>query len=259
LIVGMRADLFERRVPAIDPYPTVADNLAAVAATLAALRLVERHGGTQVSTALSAAVSHCPRRVPCGTRRGGKGARRMQYLTDIDLAGERGCILSDCGSYRYRLWREWGHGRPTLAFLMLNPSTADHLVDDPTITRCTSRAIRGKFGRLEVANLFPLRATDPDELLTHAEPIGPRSAAGGTVTADGAIMDAIDHATMVICAWGSHPAAAERAAEVLHLVRMCDMRNKLFHLGLNKDGSPRHPLYIAASTRPKQMVFDGVS
>ena len=57
---------------------------------------------------------------------------------------------------------------------MLNPSTADHLADDPSITRCMSRAVAGKFGRLDVVNLFPLRATDPNELLTHPDPIGPK-------------------------------------------------------------------------------------
>ena len=81
----------------------------------------------------------------------------MLYLTDTDLAGERGAHISDCGTYRYRLWREWDRSRSTLAFLMLNPSTADHLTDDLTITRCMSRPVGGKFGRLEVANLFPLK------------------------------------------------------------------------------------------------------
>jgi hypothetical protein len=95
----------------------------------------------------------------------------MRHLTEKNLAGERGAQLSDCGSYRYRLWREWDTSRPTLAFLMLNPSTADHLNDDPTIVRCLSRAVASNFGRLDVANLFPLRATDPDALLTHADPL----------------------------------------------------------------------------------------
>lgn len=36
----------------------------------------------------------------------------MQYLTDRDLAGERGCILSDCGAHRFCLRREWGRTRP---------------------------------------------------------------------------------------------------------------------------------------------------
>lgn len=178
----------------------------------------------------------------------------MQYLTETDLAGERGCILSDCGSYRYRLWREWDKSRPALAFLTLNPSTADHLADDATITRCTSRAIAGGFGRLEVANLFPLRATNPDELLIHQDPIGPK---GRGISADGAVMDVVSAAAMVICAWGTHPAAAARAKAVVRLIGMCGARNRLYHLGLNKNGSPKHPLYIAASTRPKPFTLPG--
>src|SRR5258708_9826988 len=55
----------------------------------------------------------------------------MQYLTDnSDVVMQRGAEISDCGTYRYRLWREWDRARPTLAFLMLNPSTADHLAVD---------------------------------------------------------------------------------------------------------------------------------
>jgi hypothetical protein len=172
----------------------------------------------------------------------------MQYLTDTDLAGERGCILSDCGTYRYRLWRQWDKTRPTIAFLMLNPSTADHLTEDPTIKRCMSRAAAGNFGRLEVANLFPLRATDASALLTHPNPLGP------VKTADGAVMDALDRASMVICAWGAHPAAASRAADLMHIFGIVGWRSRLYHLGVNKDGSPKHPLYIAASMRPKKFT-----
>lgn len=38
----------ERRVMAIDQYRKVADNLAAIAATLDAMRAIERHGGAQI-------------------------------------------------------------------------------------------------------------------------------------------------------------------------------------------------------------------
>lgn len=170
----------------------------------------------------------------------------MQYLTDAsDLVMQRGAHISDCGTYRYRLWREWDRARATLAFLMLNPSTADHSTDDQTIKRCLARAMKDGYGRLEVANLFPLRATNPDELLTHGDPLGPPN------IADGAVMDAIDSASMVICAWGTHPAAAPRADELMHIFGVVGWRGRLYHLGLNKDGSPKHPLYIAASTRPK--------
>lgn len=45
---------------------------------------------------------------------------------------------------------------------------ADQLTDDPTITRCMSRSIAGKYDQLEVANLFPLRATNAAFTLTVA-------------------------------------------------------------------------------------------
>jgi len=170
----------------------------------------------------------------------------MKTLCAQTLAGEAGAIFSDCEQYRYRLWREWDRSLPALGFVMLNPSTADHQADDPTISRCLHRAIDGKYGRLEVVNLFPLRSTDPDGLLAHPAPLGDLPAVN-----DAAIMDAIDRCAMVICDWGAHKAAPARAAEVLRIIRMCGRDALLYHLGLNQDGSPKHPLYVAAKTRPR--------
>lgn len=169
----------------------------------------------------------------------------MKRLVHRTIGAEAGCILSDCEQYRYRLWREWDASRPALGFIMLNPSTADHQVNDPTITRCMQRALAGKYGRLEVVNLFPLRSTDPDGLLAHPAPLWRED------TANGAVMDAIDRCSLVICAWGAHKAAPVRAAEVLRIVRLCGRGNLLYHLGLNQDGSPKHPLYIVAKVRPQ--------
>ncbi|CAG2144250.1 hypothetical protein LMG31506_02965 [Cupriavidus yeoncheonensis] len=169
----------------------------------------------------------------------------MQRLTIQTLGCEAGCLLSDCEQYRYRLWRVWDETRPALGFIMLNPSTADHGVNDPTITHCLQHAMAGKYGRLEVVNLFPLRSTNPDGLLTHPAPIGRED------IANSAVMDAIDRCAMVICAWGTHKAAPERAVELLRIIRMCGRGNLLHHLGLNKDGSPKHPLYIAKTKRPE--------
>ena len=168
----------------------------------------------------------------------------MKRLIEINHAGEYGMLLSDCGSYQYRVWREWDASRPALAFLMLNPSAADEHDEDPTLTRCFACAVANDFGRLEMVNLFPLRTTSPEELLTHPDPLGPRNAANVS------ILDVVDRAAMVICAWGSHKTTAARAADVMQLLRITGMHARLFHLGLNKDGSPKHPLYIAANTQP---------
>ena len=76
---------------------------------------------------------------------------------------DRTALFSPCGRFRYRLGRRWGEG-PTIAFVLLNPSTADDQRDDPTIRRCIGFARRLGFGGLEVVNLYAYVATDPAEL-----------------------------------------------------------------------------------------------
>jgi hypothetical protein len=56
----------ERRVMAIDQYMRVADNLAAVAATLDAMRAIERHGGAQILDRAFTGFSALP--APAATR-----------------------------------------------------------------------------------------------------------------------------------------------------------------------------------------------
>ena len=65
-----------------------------------------------------------------------------------------GATFSADRRYRYRLWREWDRSRAVVAFVMLNPSTADASRDDPTIRRCIGFARAWGFGGVEVANLF---------------------------------------------------------------------------------------------------------
>ena len=168
----------------------------------------------------------------------------MKYLTTPTLTGEAGAILSDCEQYRYRLWREWERSLPVLGFIMLNPSTAEHLENDRTIARCIARAVAGGYGRLEVVNLFPLRSTDPNALLSHQAPLGDEA------VSDSTILEVAGNCSMLICAWGAHQAAHARSAAVMDLLRWAAMTKTLHHLALNKDGSPKHPLYIAAATKP---------
>ena len=79
--------------------------------------------------------------------------------------------ISPCGSYRYTLTRDLGLAmkpkRPCL-FVMLNPSTADALMDDRTIRRCKGFATREGCTSLTVVNLFAFRATNPDDTLPHS-------------------------------------------------------------------------------------------
>ena len=137
-------------------------------------------------------------------------------------------------TYRYTLFREWDAARPTLVFLMLNPSTADVDADDPTVRKCIAYSKAWGYGRLEVRNLFALRSTDPKALLLHIEPIGPGN--------DQAIRTAVTGAD-VVAAWGNHGWFKARGMWVAREMLRPLARN-LWHLGLTTTGHPKHPLYL---------------
>lgn len=156
---------------------------------------------------------------------------------------ETGALFSPCRTFRYQLWREWSDGDGTCTFIMLNPSTADETVNDPTVERCQRRAAMLGFSRLIVVNLFALRSTDPNALYKAADPIGPQN--------DDAILDAAKRSQMVICAWGKHGGLMKRAAAVRATLSKEGV--VAHHLGLTKDGEPKHPLYIGYSVQPKPL------
>lgn len=154
---------------------------------------------------------------------------------------ENDAVISDCKQYRYLLRRTWNFERPRCLFVMLNPSTADATIDDPTIRSCVQIANGAGYGSFEVVNLFAWRATEPDALLLPAVvpiAVGPNN--------DGTIRSAINRCDMVICAWGDHKAAAKRSRSVVEIIR--SERPAAFCLGKTKAREPKHPLYIKTGT-----------
>lgn len=150
---------------------------------------------------------------------------------------ESAAIISECGTYRYSLTRKWGPGK-TLVFVMLNPSTADASVDDPTIRRCIGFAKNYGYDAIEVVNVFALRATDPKELYSHLDPIGPENDKYIVKATEG-----VDNTT--ILAWGTHMDNFDgRVSRILVLLGT----KPVFCLGTTKSGQPRHPLYLSAKT-----------
>lgn len=153
---------------------------------------------------------------------------------------EAGAIFDDSERYRYRLWRLWDAALPRILWVMFNPSTADEMKLDPTVTRCYRYAQAWGFGAFEVVNLFALRSTDPKGLLAVADPVGPGN--------DDAIVEAALGATRTMAAWGSMRLAKSRAEHVRRLL----MREgvQFMALKLTKDGSPCHPLYQRSDAQP---------
>ncbi len=146
--------------------------------------------------------------------------------------------LSPCGQYRYELGRHWGDqdSNAVLVICMLNPSTADATVDDPTITRCIGFAKREGCDGLVVVNLYAWRSPKPALLFKQATRVGMMNDIHLELIAE--------QQPAILCAWGTK-AEPWRAAMVAKL--FLDAGCWLGCLGTNKDGSPKHPLYIPAS------------
>ena len=83
--------------------------------------------------------------------------------------------FSECGKYRYWLSREWTFGENSIAFIMLNPSTADSIKNDSTVTRCIRYAQQFGYQKLIVLNIFAYRSTDPKELYRICDPVGSKN------------------------------------------------------------------------------------
>jgi hypothetical protein len=114
---------------------------------------------------------------------------------------------------------------------MLNPSTADASIDDPTIRRCMAFAKREGRTHLTVVNLFALRATNPKELLESDDPFGPDN--------DKHLKEQLDKHknALIIAAWGSN-----KAVDMAELPPF--EQYDIYCLGKNANGTPKHPLYI---------------
>lgn len=153
----------------------------------------------------------------------------------------RGAIISDDAVHRYELWRVWGsYWTRRMLFVMLNPSTADANVDDPTIRRCMGFARREGCEGIDVVNLFSKRVTRPVHLFEGVDPEGP----GNLGFVRRHVEQAGRRRHPVVVAWGAHGFAQNSDAYDW----LSKQKTALLCLGTTKDGSPRHPLYVKGDT-----------
>jgi len=167
----------------------------------------------------------------------GAGVRRNHVKGDAPSEA----VYSPCERYRYLLTRVWDPAGRRALFVMLNPSTATEVRNDPTVERCERRARALGYGAFRVVNIFALRSTDPAALYAEPDPVGPEN--------DGALRDSAGWADTVVCAWGTHGACQGRGAVVERLLRATG--RSLWHLGLTQAGHPRHPLYVSYGQAPQ--------
>jgi hypothetical protein len=178
---------------------------------------------------------------------------------DIErLVLERSSIFDNTLTYRYSLQRRFSQsGSPPtdqndqsvqdnqkITFMMLNPSRADAERDDPTIRACMQFAQIWGYSILEVINLFAYRTPHPDQLKQVSDPIGPDNQYYW--------QKAADSSHRLILAWGNHGAWA--CQNKVALKALTPYQDKLFCLGLNQSGHPRHPLYLKRTTQPQPIL-----
>jgi hypothetical protein len=136
------------------------------------------------------------------------GKVRLALALDIKSSAVFGGP-ADC--YRYRLARTWDETKPHVMFVMMNPSTADPLVDDPTVAKCGRFARAWKYGGIYVGNTFAYRATDQKRLLEVDDPVGPDN--------DKHLLDMARSAAVVVFAYGKpkHPPLRARGPALVSL------------------------------------------
>lgn len=162
-------------------------------------------------------------------------------------------VFSDDRVYRYALHRSWEPcTKPGFVlWILLNPSTADEKVLDPTLRRCQHFTWTWGFGAFFIVNLYAFRSTKPKVLWTVRDPVGgPNN--------DLAIVDGAKRAALVVGGWGTN-AQKSRQYDVWKMLESHSIQIQC--LGFNKNGSPEHPLYIPSGTplqpwpRPRSIVI----
>lgn len=165
--------------------------------------------------------------------------RRHLLKLGLDVWGDdtSWAAFSPCGRYRYALGR--GDLCPLLSarcmvFVLHNPSTADHSSDDPTLRKCLAFARREGCDRVILVNRFAFRSTDKARLLGLPDAVGPLNSA--------VVPLAFSAGDLLVFAWGlvDHRIDYVPAWQFGFLPRQC--------LGINGDGSPKHPLYLPNDT-----------
>lgn len=176
------------------------------------------------------------------------GKVRVRWPADSEIHAR----FSECGRYRWELTELWDDRLPLWLWVLMNPSTADVLMTDPTVAKTGRMARLGGAGGQIITNVGAYRSTDPKGLLAVKDPIGREN------------LDTIRwlacraNVGKVIMAYGKGPAplrgAGLRIARELHA---CGLT--LHVLRLSQDGTPMHPLsrgkgFIPIDTQPMEWI-----
>jgi hypothetical protein len=154
----------------------------------------------------------------------------------------RSAVISDCGTYRYKLVRDLETTGKHVTVVMVNPSTADAEVDDATIRKLLGFAAVNGWGKITVVNKFAFRATDIKALRTAHDPEGPYNS--------GYVRHAIIQSDIAVVAWGPLSKLPRHLRHYHQIITSAarDYKRQLYCLGVAQDGHPKHPLMLPYSS-----------
>jgi hypothetical protein len=157
---------------------------------------------------------------------------QQQLIPDLIASGAE---FSPCRKYRYALWRQWEDGKPLVMFIGLNPSKANETELDPTIKSVIRISKFNGYGGFYMMNCFPFVSTDPDELRDF----------GNTALNDHWLYTVASKCQDVVFAWGAFKVVKDLGRDA-ELKGMFPDAKALF---VNKNGSPKHPLFTKGATK----------
>ena len=140
-------------------------------------------------------------------------------------------VISRCEKYRYKLTRTWHEDKGKVLFVMLNPSTANHIENDLTTIRCINFAEKWGYGGIMIGNIYPFRAKRPKDLKKWLEISMNPMALNENMKH---VREMAKQTDLIVCAWGCNFPYMPNWVEEL---------GDLFYLELCKDNiTPKHPL-----------------
>tara|TARA_B100001250_G_C19796692_1_gene789041 strand:+ start:2009 stop:2458 length:450 start_codon:yes stop_codon:yes gene_type:complete len=142
---------------------------------------------------------------------------------------EAGAIINK--NKRYSLWRIWNQNLPKVLYVMLNPSLANNSQDDNTIKRLNYFTKKFGFGGFYVGNIYPHITPYPKILYRLNLHFSNKN--------NFYLNSMIKKSEKIVFAWGN---CKERPLWIEKSVQTP------FCFGHNKNGSPKHPLYLPKST-----------
>ena len=139
-------------------------------------------------------------------------------------------IFSLSKEYRYALWRIWDDSKPLVMFIGLNPSTANATEDDPTIKSVCRIAKNNGYGGIYMMNCFPYISSNPDGIKRN--PMSEEYNNNMLIVMSSKCKD-------VVFAWGNFDIVRKTCKDI----ELSTMFPNAKALHINKNGSPKHPLY----------------